>query len=140
MSRKNSLVLLELGPLPVDIIEATLGIEVELGPVVFTVSNQKHALNKHPEDFGRCLPHIGTVVAKPTYLRDDFKNHGKIELISRVPALGNGLLIAVEIIPDEQGRYRVASMYPISDKKIDQRRGAGTLKIAKGKAPQQAEP
>lgn len=129
-----------IGPLPVCIIEATLGIEVEPGPVVFTVSNQKHALKSHPADFGRCLPHIGAVVSNPMYLRDDFRNGGKIELISRVPALGEGLLVAVEIQPDEQGRYRVASMYPVSQKKIDSRRQAGTLLIAKRKAPHEAGP
>jgi hypothetical protein len=68
------------------------------------------------------------------YLRDDFKNGGKIELIARVAALGSGLLIAVEIEPDELGRYRIASMYPVSQKKIDNRREAGTLLIVKQKA------
>ena len=132
--------LLELGPLPIDAIEATLGIELEAGPVVFTASNQKHALKSHPDDFSRCLPHIGAVIANPMYLRDDLRNAGKIELISRIPALGSGLLVAVEIRRDEQGRYRVASMYPISQKKIDNRRQAGTLLIAKRKAPRMAGP
>ncbi|HSK39643.1 MAG TPA: hypothetical protein VK943_07730 [Arenibaculum sp.] len=131
--RKNTFVLLELGPLPVGIIEATLGIEMEPGPVVFTVSNQKHSAVRHPDDFGRCLPHIGAVVAQPMYLRDDFGNHGKIELISRVPALKEGLLVAIEIVPDDLGRYRVASMYPVSRTKIDNRRQAGTLLIARTK-------
>lgn len=140
MSKKNNFVLLELGPLPTDVIEATLGIEVEPGPVVFTVSNQKHAQREHPEDFGRCLPHIGTVIAQPMFLRDDFKNKGKIEIISRIPALGSGLLVAIEIEPDEQGRYRVSSMYPISQKKIDNRRNARTLFIAKRKASHMARP
>jgi hypothetical protein len=135
MPKKSTFVLLELGPLPVEVIEATLGIEIEPGPVVFTVSNQKHSAVRHPDDFGRCLPHIGAVVANPTYLRDDFKNGGKIELIARVSALGSGLLIAVEIEPDEFGRYRIASMYPVSQKKIDNRREAGTLLIVKQKAP-----
>ena len=58
-----------------------------------------------------------------------------IELIARVSALGSGLLIAVEIEPDEFGRYRIASMYPVSQKKIDNRREAGTLLIVKQKAP-----
>lgn len=140
MPKKNNPVLLELGPLPTDVIEATLGIEVEPGPVVFTVSNQKHARARHPDDFGRCLPHIGAVIANPMFLRDDYKNAGKIELISRVPALGSGLLVAIEIEPDAQGRYRVASMYPVSQKKIDGRREAGTLLIAKRKAPHMAGP
>ena len=140
MSRKTGLVLLELGPLPVDVIEATLGIELEPGPVVFTVSNQKHALREHGEDFGRCLPHVGAVVANPMYLRDDFRNAGKIEMITRIPSLGGGLLVAVEIEPDAQGRYRVSSMYPVSQKKIDNRRTAGTLLIAKRKAPHMAGP
>jgi len=140
MSKKNNPALLHLGPLPTAIIEATLGIEVEPGTVVFAVSNQKHARARHPEEFGRCLPHIGAVIANPMYLRDDFKNSGKIELISRIPTLGSGLLVAIEIEPDAQGRYRIASMYPVSQKKIDSRREAGTLLIAKQKAPHMAGP
>jgi len=131
---------LQFGPFPVEIVEATLSIEAEPGPVVFTVSNQKHALKSHPNDFARCLPYVGSVIANPMYLRDDVRNAGKIELISRVPALGSGLLVAVEVQQDEQGRYRVASMYPVSQKKIDNRRQAGTLLIAKRKAPHMAGP
>ena len=113
---------LELGPLPTGTIEATLGIELESGKVVFTVSSQKHCRSSHSSDFLRCLPHVGSVVSNPMYLGDDFKNHGKIELISRIAAIGEGLLVAVEITRDPTGCYRIASMYPVSQAKIDSRR------------------
>jgi hypothetical protein len=132
---RDKFTLVDLGPLPVELIEGTLGIELNPGPVVFTVSNQKHSARRHPDDFERCLPHIASVVARPTYVRDDFKNAGKIELIARVPAMREGLLIAIELRKDEFGRYRVASVFPVSQKKIDARREAGTLLIVKGKRP-----
>jgi len=64
------------------------------------------------------------------YLGDDFANHGKIELISRIPALGDALLVAVDVTMDRQGRYNVASFYQISQAKIDNRKDKGRLLIA----------
>ena len=65
------------------------------------------------------------------YLGDDFNNRGKIELVARVAALGNALLVAVEVTKDDNGRYNVTSFYRISQKKIDNRREKGRLLIVK---------
>jgi len=116
-----------LGPLPADAINDTLGTELEPGEVVFSIPAQKHALRRHPDDFARCLPHVGGVVTGPLYVGDDFRNPGKIELVSRLPVLGGGLLVAVALERDNTGRYHVASVYPVSQSKIDTRRRAGTL-------------
>lgn len=129
--RHPKLVELILGPMPVDAINATLDMEIEAGEVVFTVPAQRHAMKRHPDDFPRCLPHVGGVVTGPLYIGDDFRNPGKIELVSRLPALGGGLLVAVTLERDEAGRYHVASIYPVSQSKIDNRRRAGTLRNAR---------
>ena len=52
-------------------------------------------------------------------------------MISRVPALGAGLLVALVIEPDAQGRYSVSSFYPVSERRIENRRQKGFLIIPK---------
>lgn len=118
-----------LGPMPVDKINRALGYELEPGPIVLTVGSQRHALRRHPEDYPRCLPHVGTVACDPSYVGDDFNNSGKIELVGRVRALGQGILVAILVEPDEHGRYVVTSFYPISEKTIENRREKRRLVI-----------
>lgn len=124
-----------LGPLPVDAINRTLDYELEPGNVIFTAAAQRHAFKSHPDDYPRCLPHVGSVVTDPHYLGDDLRNPGKIELVARIPALGKGLLVAIVVEPDDNGDYSVASCYPVGETKIENRRQAMHLKIPK-KGPQ----
>ncbi len=119
-----------LGPLPHEEINRTLGLELNPGPVVFTVPAQRHAMKSHPDDFQACLPFVALTVKEPSYAGDDFKNPGKIELIRRMPDK-QGLLVALVVQPDDKGRYHVASMYPIPQSVIDRRRQAGWLKIVR---------
>ena len=111
-----------LGALRVDGINDAIGTELDSGNVVMSVNAQKHAMRRHPEDFGHCFPHVASVIANPLYVRDDFKNDGKIELIGKPEALGGFLLVAVELKLDANGNYNATSFYPISQKKIDNRR------------------
>jgi hypothetical protein len=122
-----------LGSLPIDIINFTLGFELEPGDVVLTRGAQRHAATRHPFDYPICLPHISAVVANPLYVGDDLRNHGKIELISRIAAVGSHILVAVNVRMDEDGRYHVESFYPVSEKKIQGRKDKGHLKIARTK-------
>lgn len=121
---------LHLGPLPIDLVNATLELDLEPGPVLLSRGAQKHALSSHPVEYPICLPHVAAVVAEPLYIGDDLRNPGRIELIGRVPAIGAFLLVAVTIERDIAGRYNVCSFYPISDKKIQPRRERGFLRVA----------
>ena len=103
------IVQLDFGPLPVDLINRTTGLELEAGNAFFSINAQKHAAKRHPLEYSKALPHVAAVIADPMYLGDDFKNHGKIELVARVAALGNALLVAVEVTKDDNGRYNVTS-------------------------------
>jgi hypothetical protein len=115
--------------LPCDLINRTLGMELEPGEVILSRAAQKHASRRHPVDYPVCLPHLATVIETAFYIGDDHDNAG-IELIALVPALGELVLVAVNIVPDEYGRYGVASFYRVSRQKIDGRRQKGFLKIA----------
>ena len=116
-----------LGPLPTEQINRALGLELEHGNVILSAGAQKHAQRRHPEDYARCQPHVAAVAIDPLYVGNDFINDGKIELVSRVVALGGGMLVAVCIEPDEAGNYAVTSFYPVSEKKIENRRQANHL-------------
>lgn len=118
------------GSLPVESINAALALELEEGEVVMSVNAQKHAQRRHPVDYARCFPHVAAVVTGPLYVRDDFRNDGKIEMVGRPVGFPDWLLVAVEISLDEQGRYNVVSFYPISDKKVQDRKGSGHYRRA----------
>lgn len=118
------------GPLPVEAINGALNMELEPGDVVMSVNAQIHAQRRHPKDYARSFPHVAAVVTGPLYVRDDFKNHGKIELVARPVGFPDWLLVAVEISLDEDGRYNVTSFYPISEKKVEKRRDSGHYRRA----------
>lgn len=118
------------GPLPTEAINAALALELDAGEVVMSVNAQKHAQRRHPTDYGRLFPHVASIVANPLYVRDDFKNDGKIELVGKAPGLPEWLLVAVEVSLDEEGRYNITSFYPVSDKKVENRKEAGHYRRA----------
>jgi phage-Barnase-EndoU-ColicinE5/D-RelE like nuclease3 len=122
---------LDLGQLPIELIERTLGLELDPGEVVFSVGAQIHAAKKHPHDFASYLPFVGTVVANPLYLGDDARNRDKIEFISRLPGQQGGLLVAVEVCRDVHGKYNVCSIYTVKQSQIEARRLKGYLKSCK---------
>lgn len=130
MSRpsKPKLVPYLFGPLPVEGINAALKLELDPGDVVMSIRAQKHAQNRHPVDYARCFPHVASIVTGPLYVRDDFKNSDKIEMVGKAAGLPDWLLVAVEIAVDEEGRYNVTSFYPISEQKIENRKQSGHLK------------
>ncbi len=131
MSRRPKYVDLVLGPLPADVINATIDMELEAGEVILTKGSQKHAAKSHPKEYATCLPHVASIVAAPLYVGDDTINPGKIELIGKVAAIGSFMLVAVLVEKDKAGHYRIASFYPVSETKIQNRKEKGTLRIAR---------
>lgn len=120
---------LDLGELPIDLIWNTLGIELEPGRVRLSEGVRIHIKRRHPDDYARCLPFIGSVVASPLYMGDDFKNPGKIEFVSRLPAAGGGgTLVAISLTISDDGWYELSTFYPVSKAKIENRRAKNHLK------------
>lgn len=120
------------GALPVDYINVTLGMELEVGNVVMSANAQKHAANKHPE-FSQCLAFVSAILASPLYLGDDLQNDGKIEIIGKPHLLGFAMLIAVEVRRDKKGHYNISSVYSLPEDRIQNRKEKGYLKIAVNK-------
>lgn len=127
---RNRLFDLFPGKMPDDAIYRVLGIELEAGEVKFSAPAQKHALRRHPADLPRIVPHLAQIIASPTYLGDDFRNPGKIELVGRIPGAAGAALIALTVEKDEtDGYYHVCSSYFITQAELDRKRGKGILKI-----------
>ncbi|RTL52931.1 MAG: hypothetical protein EKK40_07140 [Bradyrhizobiaceae bacterium] len=115
--------------MPADVINKTLGTEIEAGDVILTRGAQRHAYRRHPEDYPKCLPHLASVVADPRYIGDDDTNSG-IEIWGYAIAIQSLVLVAVELMPDANGRYQISSFYMVSEKKAQSRRQKGFLKVA----------
>lgn len=119
-----------LGALPSEMLNRLFGFELDPGEVILSGAAQKHSAKRHPEDYPFCLPHISSIVTSPLYAGDDLLNPGKIELIGRIPSENLIILVAVNLEIDTNGCYHVASFYRISEKKVENRRLKGHLKIA----------
>lgn len=133
MAKKRLPSALNFGAMPVEAINFTLGHEIDCGDVVFSGRAQLHAAARHPDDYERVLPHVASIVASPLYIGDDFKNPGKVELIGKVPRQGDFLLVAVTIEKDSNEAYNIASIYVLSENKVEGRRAKSRLHIAKKK-------
>src|SRR6266540_3841336 len=107
LPHRNMYTPLLFGDIPVDAIRFTLGIELDAGEVTMSANAQRHAARRHPNDYGRCLPCVSSVIASPLYLGDDFRNGGAVEFVGRPLRLGHPLLIAVEINIDSAGHYNL---------------------------------
>jgi hypothetical protein len=57
----------DFGPLPHDLVNDTLGYELSPGSVVMSANAQRHALERHQNEFWDCRPHIADIIARPLY-------------------------------------------------------------------------
>lgn len=134
MARGPRLYELRPGSFPDEIVYKSLQIEVDPGEVVFSVPAQNHANKLHPGDAALIIPHLSLVIEDPTYVGDDLRNPGKIELVRAIPnSGGRSALIAITVEMDHRGLYNVCSSYLISQSEVDRKRSKGILKNVKKK-------
>lgn len=129
MAKGAKLYKLRPGNFPDEIVYKTLAIEAEPGAVIFSVPAQNHANKNHPGDAELIIPHLSQVIEDPTYVGDDYRNPGKIELVRMIPGTGGkSALIAVTVEQDKNGLYNVCSSYLITQSEVDKKRSRGILK------------
>ena len=126
--RQPKILDLILGQMPVAAINKAIGTELEAGDIVLTSGAQLHASRRHPEDYPKCLPHLGSVIANRRYIGDDHTNSG-IEIWGYAGPISALVLVAVAIVPDGDGRYQISSFYVVSEKKAHARRLKGYLRV-----------
>lgn len=122
-----------LGPLPAELINNTLGTELEGGDVVITARAQAHIALDHAQDFGLVMNHLRLVIAAPTYIGQSPHHPEAFELVRRIslPGTDEIILAAINITRNAFGNYNVHSAYRISQEKVDRRVASGHLRNPK---------
>lgn len=112
---------MDLGPLPVEGVNARLGLALPPARVHFSTRAQLHAAQRHPREFEICLRRIEQIIARPHYIGRSPHQIDGFELIGGDHDDGMNVLVAIKIRLDAKGRYNVASTYLIDRDKLARR-------------------
>ncbi len=118
----------DLGWFPVDLVNRTLGTELDPGRVRLSRMAHRHMAEDHPDDYATCIAALPAAIAAPTYI-GQAPHHGRnIEFVKRVRGVkGWMVLVAIGLEPDERGDYRVRSAYLVTEATVEHRRQTGRL-------------
>jgi hypothetical protein len=120
----------DLGPLPVDLINAILGTDLEPGSARLSMRAHEHIATDHPDDYAICLDVLAQAIAAPSFVGQDPTQRANFVLVKRVGLEdGRAVLVAIGLEIDRYGFYGVRSSYLIPQKTIDARRQARRLFI-----------
>ena len=118
------------GPLPVDLINALLGTELEPGDARLSAQAHEHMALDHDEDYPICIAVLSQAIAAPTFVGQAPGHARNFEMIRRMgTADGQAVLVAIGLEPDARGDYRVRSCYLITAEIVENRRQKGRLKV-----------
>jgi hypothetical protein len=124
----NQYLALDLGPLPVDVINGALGTELEPGRVRLSAQAHRHIAEDHPADYAACIAVLPTAIASPSFIGQAPGHTRNFEMVRRIARPdGQAVLVAIGLEVDDAGDYRVRSCYLISAATVDARRRAGRL-------------
>jgi hypothetical protein len=130
LPRSTPYLALDLGPLPVDLINDVLGTELEYGHARLSGTAHRHMAVGHPADYPVCIMEIGAAIATPTFVGQAPGHSRNFEMIRRIGrADGSVVLVAIGLEPDDHGDYRVRTCYLLESDKVDERRRQGRLRL-----------
>jgi len=118
---------LKFGPVPVDMLYKTLGLEMDEGTAFLSKLGHFHIATDHPSDYPVCFPLLEQVVADPTYVGQDPKHAGNIIFIRRIQTSDDDHMLVAIGIDLKKGKYHIRSCYLTEAEKIYNRRSAGYL-------------
>lgn len=121
----------QVASLPVGPIGRALELDLDAAPLLFSRGAQKHAHDRHAEDFDLCLANFERLVSNPLYAGDDVKNPGKFEIVSRlqVENVPVHMLIAITLEIQADGCYHVTSCYRLNEAIVTNRREKDRLRV-----------
>ncbi len=101
-----------------------LGIQLPIGDIYKSDGFIKHIQKRHAEyvKYIECIP---SIINKPDYVGKNAKEPNSIELIKVYPQ--DNIQIAIKLDISENSLY-VASLYPISQSKLNNRLNSGRIK------------
>lgn len=119
----------DLGPLPVNAINAAIGTELLPGRVRLSRQAHKHMAEDHAADYLDCMAVLPTAVASPSFVGQAPGHGSNFELLRRMARPdGKVVLVAIGLEPDDGGEYRVRSCYLVTAETLNARRLSGRLK------------
>ena len=119
---------IDLGPLPVKMVNDTLDTELEAGNVRLSSQAHRHMAEDHPDDYATCIAALADAVAMPSFIGQAPGHTRNFEMIRRIAREdGRSVLVAIAIDIDGAGEYRVRSCYLVGAETVDSRRRAGRL-------------
>ena len=121
-----------LGALPTELINSTIGTELEPGPVFLSAIAHRHMAHRHPEDYKVCYEALETALSAPTYIGQDTRHRDNFFIIKRVlvEAQHSNVLVSIGLERDDKGSYRIKSSYIIKPADVERRRQKRTLFVA----------
>jgi hypothetical protein len=121
---------IDLGPLPVKLINDALGTELEPGRARLSRTAHRHMAVDHPADYPICIAEIAPAIATPTFIGQAPEHGRNFEIIRRIGrADGSVVLVAISLEPDDRGDYSVRTCYLLEAFKVEERRRQGRLRL-----------
>lgn len=127
---------IQLGPLPVELINVALGISLVPGSARLSAQAHRHMAKDHADDYQLCLAALENAIKYPHFVGQGPHHEANFELIYRIPKIGpRAMLLAISMEPDASGDYSVRSAYLISHSKLENRRQQGRIRPLNQKGP-----
>ena len=121
---------IDLGPLPVDLINDALGTDLEPGHARPGEAAHRHMAVDHPADYPVCIAEIEAVIASPPFIGQAPRHNRNFEMIRRAGrADGSAVLAAVGQEPDNRGDYGIRTCYLPEAEKLEERRQKGWIRM-----------
>lgn len=112
-----------LGALPVELINATLDVELEPGDAIITSRAHRHIALDHPEDYAAVMTYIHLLIVQPTYIGQSPHHGDAFEMVRRVivPGQDEIILAAINFDRNDRGNYNVKSAYRLKESEVTRR-------------------
>lgn len=125
--------LVQLGPIPSDLINRTIGTELEPGEAVLSAQAHRHIAEDHAADYPLVIANLQIVISEPSYIGQSPKHSDNFELVRQiwVPKGRQAILAAVKMTKNEFGNYNIVSGYCLEEEKVTKRILKGHLVLPK---------
>lgn len=119
---------LNLGELPVDRINRTIGTVLVAGHVTVSKKAHQHMAEKHSAEYAEMMEALPGMIANPAFIgRDPAHPHAFYLVDSLETKVGSFALVAIAFERSPEGTYKVASAYGLKATQFTSRVKAGRV-------------
>lgn len=119
---------INLGPLPVDRINRTIGTTLLPGKVTVSKIAHQHIAVDHPNEYADIMAALPGLIANPAFIGQDPAHPHAFYLVDALQtAVGSFALVAIAFTRSKGGTYKVASAYGLKATQFTGRVKAGRV-------------